>query len=254
MEISFLDNASYGGSSNATASASALLIVALRFNASPMIATLIKRIERPDGKYSFARGSMQVLNNGNILGGWGDEAYITEHTADGELVFEAAWVSDRFVNYRAYKFNFTAHPTDWPAMKAFASVNSEGRLTTLVYASWDGATEVHSWDAYSVVNEYDAGVLIGSAKKTGFETSFACLGYHEMVVVKAIDIDGKVLSESAIDITEIPVGWHERWTSNGPIEDAVRWRKVVFSFFSGMVAMFCLLRIQRRRISSFLNT
>ena len=87
MEISFLENGFNGTHiSNATAETSSLLVVALDLVSSPMRAKLQQRYLRPDKKQSFARGNAQMLGNGNILGGWGDAAYISEHTSDGEVV------------------------------------------------------------------------------------------------------------------------------------------------------------------------
>ena len=212
-ELNFLDNAWDGGETEdswATANTSSLLVVALYTSMSPMQATLIAQYERPDGKHTFGRGSMQLLPSGNYLGGWGDNAYITEHTPASGLVYEAALESDRFANYRAYKFNFTSRPTDWPSAKAFASVTSLGDNTTVVYVSWDGATEVSSWKFYAAADtDDDVGFLIGNAPKAGFETSRVLEGQHAMIFVEALDKDGLSLSKSDTVITEVPLGWHD---------------------------------------------
>ena len=59
--------------------------------------------------------SREYLSNGNILGGWGENAYITEYKKPGaQLVYEASFASERFANYRAYKMDFIAQPTSKP--------------------------------------------------------------------------------------------------------------------------------------------
>lgn len=85
--ITFLDNATRDpwGRDNASANMSSIVVVALHTAAVPMFATVVQRYPRPDGEFTGARGNGQTLPNGNMLGGWGDSAYITEHTPSGEV-------------------------------------------------------------------------------------------------------------------------------------------------------------------------
>ena len=165
-------------------------------------------------------------------------------------MFEASFITNRFVNYRAYKFNFTSSPTDWPAAKAFAGVNAQGNFTTIVYASWDGATEVHSWAAYAVESDDDPGTAIGGARKTGFETSFVCQGHYPRVFVEAVDKHGEVLSRSAVVETELPLGWHEL-LDEGYARKRERGGSQVFTFFAGMAAMFLISWVKPRQLRSW---
>lgn len=70
------------------------------------------------------------------------------------------------------------------AVKAFSRGETKwGKLsiTTTVYISWNGATEVNEWEIYNAENgEGDGSELwnsVGRVKKTGFETVFANTGY-----------------------------------------------------------------------------
>lgn len=85
--ITFLDNATRDilGRDGASANISSILVVALHTAAKPMSATVLRRHYRPDGEYTAARGNAQTLPNGNMLAGWGDNAYITEHTEADEV-------------------------------------------------------------------------------------------------------------------------------------------------------------------------
>ena len=106
MVISFLDNA-WDDTERVepTADSSSLLVVSL--DLVEMNATINIQHLRPDGGYSQAKGNVQYLSNGNILAGWGENAYITEYSKPGaELVYEAQFASPRFANYRAYKMHF----------------------------------------------------------------------------------------------------------------------------------------------------
>lgn len=211
MVISFFDNAADdSGNWEPTADSSSLVIVGLDLDA--MTATLYHRHKRPDGGLSQAKGNVQYLPNGNILGGWGENAYVTEYSKPGgKIVYEASFASTRFANYRAYKMEFTAHPNSIPDTKAFATANARGELTTSIYVSWNGATEVVQWSYYSYSAKGGVGHVahIGDAKKTGFETILNIVGYYPIVFVEAIDVFGNSLANSSLEITDVPPGFYD---------------------------------------------
>ena len=83
---------------------------------------------------------MQVLADGQVLVGWGNLPYFSQFTADGTLILDGQFpVGDQ--SYRAFTAAWTGHPTDKPAVAA--RVNPAGG--SVVYASWNGATEVNTW-------------------------------------------------------------------------------------------------------------
>lgn len=150
---------------------------------------------------------MEYLPNGNVLGGWGENAYISEYSKPGgELVYEASFLSHRFANYRTYKGEFVGRPNTKPDLKAFATVNSKVKLTTTMYVSWNGATEVQEWRFFSSSSK--GKVDLGSVAKDGFETSFVATGYHPIVYVEAFDMFGTRLAQSEMETTELPIGFH----------------------------------------------
>ena len=210
MVISFFDNAADdSGKWEPTSDSSALMIVGLDFQ--HMTASLYHRHPRPDGGLSEAKGNVQYLPNGGILGGWGENAYMTEYAKPGgEVVYEASFATKRFANYRAYKMDFVAQPISKPVNKAFVSTNSRGHLRTTIYVSWNGATEVAAWKFYSrtVIKGIERVVQIGNAAKTGFETTFVATGYHPITFAEAVDVFGKSLANSSLEVTEIPMGFH----------------------------------------------
>lgn len=161
---------------------------------------------RPDGGRSTKRGNFQLLPNGNAFVGWSENSYISEHSPDGRLLMEAQFTSERFVTYRAYKFNFTSAPSEAPILKGFAYGESPDRSVSVYYVSWNGATEVTSWDFYS-----EDGSLLGRAPRRGFETSFQQSStFTERVFAKAISIDGVVLGQTKVEAIDNPHGW---WTA-----------------------------------------
>lgn len=63
-------------------------------------ATVARELRHPDRISGHAMGNAQVMDNGNVVVGWGTANRISEFTAGGELVFDAALPG---TTYRAYK-------------------------------------------------------------------------------------------------------------------------------------------------------
>lgn len=69
-----------------------------------MTATLVWQYANPLETFSISMGSVQRLNNGNTLIGWGSSSSpaVTEVTPDGVKAFEMS-LPDNVINYRAYR-------------------------------------------------------------------------------------------------------------------------------------------------------
>lgn len=202
--ISFLNNASDG--TNSSADTSSALFVALETSTSPMTARVINHYDRPDKNLTHLRGNVQLLPNSNVFVGWSTNGYISESTPTGECVLEARFASMRFANYRAYKFNFTSSPSEPPTLKAFAFGAPPGTISTIFYVSWNGATEVASWNFYGSKDPAAGLILVGRVPKSGFETMFTFAGYIPNVFAEAVDADGRVLGTSGLEWTIAPPG------------------------------------------------
>lgn len=187
--LSFLNNAS----NNLTDTAEYSTVMLVELNTRSMTATMIKQWARPDRKLSKKRGNAQFLANGHVFICWSDNAYITEHGPNGEVVLEASFLSDRFVTYRGFKFNFTGHPIERPRAVAQVYGTSAQTLTTVVYVSWNGDTSTDTWRFYGYGSAALAGRgsgggrYIGSTPRAGFETAFQIAGYYPWIVVEAVD-------------------------------------------------------------------
>ncbi|UJO13066.1 uncharacterized protein CLAFUR5_03623 [Fulvia fulva] len=173
-----------------------------------MKARVLKRWIRPDQGLSRLRGNMQNLPGGNVLMSWSDNAYMTEHSVSGDLLAEARFTSERFVTYRAYKFNFTGMPAEAkPVLKAFAHGITQEKSSTVIYTSWNGATDIASWKYYCTGPEQDPRA-IGEAARTGFVTTFYTSSYEcGEVFAEAIDQDGIVMGTALPSATERPKHW-----------------------------------------------
>ncbi|KAJ5601401.1 hypothetical protein N7510_010935 [Penicillium lagena] len=186
---------------------SSVLLVELDTTVSPMKATLLRRLERPDGGLSRIQGNAQYLDNGNIFVGWGDEGYHTEFAPNGDKLVEARFASSRFSTYRAYKSTFVGRPTEPPDVVATVMGVDSDSLITTIYVSWNGATEVDSWNFYAQGWKKQDPILIGNAKKVDFETLFIAAGYMDWISAEALDRNGNVLGKSEVQRTEKVPQW-----------------------------------------------
>lgn len=201
--ISFLNNASDELSRDEDISSA--LYVQLDTSTSPMTARVIKRFNRPDGGLTRLRGSVQTLPNGNTFVGWSESGYQSEFSPDGKVLMEASFGSTRFSTYRSYKFPFRGRPNAPPDVVASVYGTNDADLVTIFYVSWNGATDVASWNFYARRN--GSPVLVGNTTKTGFETMYIANGYLDWVSVEALDKDGFTLGVSDVHRTIVPSNW-----------------------------------------------
>ncbi|HEX4402500.1 MAG TPA: arylsulfotransferase family protein [Galbitalea sp.] len=139
------------------------------------------------GILSTAQGSVQPLENGNVLIGWGGNPVITEYTGDGKLVYKATHVGS--ASYRSFRHEWVAHPTTKPVI----AVETKGAMSK-VYVSWNGATEVRKW---RIMTGKDAGSLTQAVivARSGFET-VATVPRSSVIAVQALDESGSIIGRS----------------------------------------------------------
>lgn len=204
--ISLFNNAA-NGTHNSTAAYSSALVVALDTSPLAMIATVLKQWDRPDHGLSYIRGNVQILPNHNAFVCWSKDAYLSEFTTDGQCILEAKLTARGFASYRAYKSNFTGLPDSKPTLKAFMFGTSCDSITTVAYVSWNGATEVVSWNFYSSTEPSTGFSFIGNASRAGFETTYVSAGYRPWLFAEAVNVDGRSLGKSSVEKAVIPSPW-----------------------------------------------
>ena len=154
-------------------------------------ATLARDYRHSRQLLSRAMGNAQRLGNGNLLVGWGTEPYLTEFSARGAVVFDAR-LPPGGQNYRVFRLPWTGKPTDRPRLVALST--TAGRR---LYVSWNGATEVASWQLRS--GERAADLLVrATGPKRAFETMLTVPKGMRYAQVAALDRHGKVLAVSNI--------------------------------------------------------
>lgn len=84
----------------------------IKVNKATKTARLVQQFDSPSrevGNPSGDGGSVQLLAKGNVFTGWGSDAQVTEHTADGRLVYAARFglSGSSASSYRAFKAPFT---------------------------------------------------------------------------------------------------------------------------------------------------
>ena len=197
--ISLFDNA-YNGF-NGTSYFSQGKVIAV--NNATMKADLLMAYGAPDpsgGLVSSSQGNVQYLPNGNKFIGWGSNAYVSESTDDGTPVFYAYFATTGALQYRSFKFNFTGNPTTTPALYTYAKdISSQ----TAYYVSWNGATEVASWNFYSG-SEPTKLHRVGSVRKVGFETTTTVPEYYAYTIAEAVAGNGTALRNSTVIKTFVP--------------------------------------------------
>ena len=156
-----------------------------------MKATLVREYTHPEKPLSTSQGNLQVLPNGNVFVGWGSEPFVSEFSHDGELLFDARIPPDND-SYRAYRFPWKGRPAEAPAV----AVDWRSRDEVALYASWNGATEIESWEVLAGPHP-DQLEPLGSVPRDGFETAISARTEEPRVAVRARDSSGRILGTSS---------------------------------------------------------
>src|SRR5215216_5173057 len=166
--------------------------IVLELDEDKMRATLLRKYPQPEGKICGTQGNVQVLPGGNVFIGWGSNPHFSEFSREGDLLFNATFPPE-VESYRAFRFPWSGQPGDEePAVAVEAGSADEMRL----YASWNGATEVASWQVVAGSSPDKLEPVGSSAPKEGFETAIRVNTSEPYVGVQARDGSGRVLGTS----------------------------------------------------------
>src|SRR5215207_7755487 len=164
--------------------------IVLVLDEEKMSATLARVYTSPEKLRATSQANM-VLPNDNVFIGWGSEASLSEFSSDGELLFNANLPGRRHQkteSYRAFRFPWSGQPSEDPAVAAEPA--SDDKVN--VYASWNGATEVTSWEILAGPSP-DQLKPVGSAPRDGFETLVSVHTTEPYVAAQAKDASGELL-------------------------------------------------------------
>jgi Arylsulfotransferase (ASST) len=163
-------------------------------------ATITRDLGHNPPLHAYILGSNQALSNGDALVSWGNYPEITEFNGAGKANFDMS-LSGR--TYRAFRTPWTGIP-DYPP--AVATRQGPGNAVT-VYVSWNGDTQVASWQILAGSSLSSLRPVGHPEGKTGFEAKITVHTAGPLVAAQAKDGSGKVLATSpAVPTSYTPPG------------------------------------------------
>ncbi len=153
-----------------------------------MTASLLHQYSHPT-VLSGSQGSVQLLSNGNVFVGWGEAPRVSEFDHDGELLFDAL-LGSRYQSYRAFRLPWSGLPAEAPAIAV-----GGGERPRTVYASWNGATGVDTWQLLAGGRE-GALRVVATTRSQGFESALSRSSSGPCFAVAALDASGRELGRS----------------------------------------------------------
>jgi hypothetical protein len=154
-----------------------------------MTATLLRQYTHPK-ILTGSQGNMQLLDSGNVFIGWGEVPRVSEFERSGRLVFDAL-LGDKYQSYRAFRLPWSGLPAEAPAI----AVSRDGRAGTTAYASWNGATDVHTWQLLAG-RQATALTPVSSTTARGFESALHSTSAGPLFAVRALNASGAALGQS----------------------------------------------------------
>lgn len=164
---------------------------------------------------SQSQGSMQVLEDGRVVLGYGHIPVFTEFAADGEILCDvhfgplSRFRSGDILSYRAFKRKWVGKPTTPP------DIAIENNVT---YVSWNGATEVATWvleGADSKDAEDEEFDFLAAVVKDGFETEIQLPeDTHPYIRIAGLDADGSTLGHTEVVESGYDTAMHDDSTKH----------------------------------------
>ena len=165
-------------------------VLALRVDEQAKTAAVISARLHPRGLLAATQGNQQELPGGGAFVGWGSQRYFTEYDRAGSVLWNAR-LSLGFETYRAYRVPWVGLPSTRPQ-----AIGVRRGAAMDVYASWNGATEVRSYEVLGGASATSLAPL-RTAARNGFETRVPVPRRTAFIAVRARNAAGAVLGTSA---------------------------------------------------------
>jgi hypothetical protein len=147
---------------------------------------LAAEYHHPNPLLASAMGNVQLLAGGHTLIGWGARPYISEFSSDASLVTDYRLAAGQ-QSYRAFSLPWRGTPSDPPTIAVRRQPRGAGRM---LYASWNGATDVDRWEVY--LGDLTSSLRsVGTVARAGFETAVPLRATGSYVAVAALDSSGQ---------------------------------------------------------------
>jgi len=168
----------------------------LDLSTSSHTVSLVKQFTNPNHTL-LASSQGNVLNlspagstAGNWLMGYGGLPNFTEYDSSGHVLLDGT-LGKNVQSFRTYLSPWSAHPTSTPSL----AVQSGAAGTLTVAASWNGATEVASWQVLAGASQTSL-TPVANAPREGFQTSIAVKPTPAYLAVRALNGSGAVIGLS----------------------------------------------------------
>jgi hypothetical protein len=162
----------------------------MRIDLSTGTVSLVHRYTHSPSVLAGSQGSVQVLADGNVFVGWGSAPNFSEYTPDGRQILDGSF-RPGVNSYRAYRFPWVGRPRTRPSLAVVPASNGLTRL----FASWNGATQVASWEIMAGSTRHDLTPL-AVRRARGFETAMEVSSRARFFAVEALDAGGRALGRS----------------------------------------------------------
>jgi hypothetical protein len=162
----------------------------LRVGLRPRQVRLLHAYVHPQNLLSGSQGNVQMLRKGHAFVGWGQNPWFTEFDARGNVVFDGHFAKGAD-SYRAYRLTWHGRPRTRPAI----SVQTIGPGRVMVYASWNGATDVRRWQVLAGSRSVNM-KPVRTLARTGFETKIELKSGAKVFAVKALGASGTATSKT----------------------------------------------------------
>jgi hypothetical protein len=157
----------------------------LKIDPATMTAKIVKTFVRPKKLSSPFEGNLELLPGGGAFVGWGGIRKLTEFSAAGTVLFEMTLPYGD--TYRGYRLRWTGNPGGKPLVAVVGD---------RVYASWNGKRGVARWQVLAGPDA-DHLAVIASRPWGGLETTIGLETPPKAVAVRALDVAGRTLGQSA---------------------------------------------------------
>jgi hypothetical protein len=164
-------------------------------NTSNHTVSLAKQLVNPTKTLlASSQGNLLNLSPGDAAGNWlmgyGGLPNFTEFDASGHVLLDGT-LGKNVQNFRTYLSPWSAHPATTPSL----AVQSHSAGTVTVAASWNGATEVASWQVLAGASPTSL-TPVARASKRGFQTSITVTSRPAYVAVQALNAAAAVIGRS----------------------------------------------------------
>lgn len=191
-DISIFDNHAMKEDLDSKNSSGLLLHLPLPPRASKPPALLRKQQAKDMQLHGESQGSFEVGPETDLVS-YGQSPVAQEFDHDSNLLMQTRFGYEGAAqNYRAFRQEWHATPASWnPRLAVDEEVERGARRTVRAFVSWNGATDVKSWNIYAteaVLGEQGKkSKMLARAMKKGFETTFVVqLWNDECLVVAAV--------------------------------------------------------------------